>query len=143
VINLDFSASALSLGERNALMNGQTISSHTHKPSPVSPGEERQASGGFSTLRADAVPALRAFAGLEPALDRRRAAGDRARGHSSRWGRRGSGRQLGSTVQRAPDFLVGAAGRKFDLIVLDPPTWATSSSGMTVDLVSRFLFQDE
>eukprot|EP00962_Isochrysis_galbana_P061187 scaffold36290_cov146-Isochrysis_galbana.AAC.2 len=105
----------------------------THPPSPASPGEGRQTSGVFSTLRADAVPALRAFAGLEPALDRRRIAGDRSNGRGPH-GKRGGGRRWASGPQRAPASSFGSAGRKFDLIVLDPPTWATSSSGMTVDL---------
>jgi len=172
VLNLDFSPSALSLGRRNALLNGQRLrpdeeeqlGSFTELAQFLDAAPAAEAPTGiFSTLRADAVPSLRAYAGLKPILDRRRGGGGSGggRGGGER-GRRGPGgarsggwgggaggggavsgrwRQVEGSSPRVPgDGAFGKPrfGRKFDLIVLDPPTWATSASGMTVDLVRDY-----
>ena len=108
VTNLDFSESALATGRLNAAANGL----------PADP---------FGTLCADALPALRQLAGLPVAQDRRRRRGG-GRG-------RGGGRDRGGRGGRARPAKVAA--RQFDVCVLDPPTWATTSYG-AVDLVRDY-----
>lgn len=79
--NLDFAASALEVGARNAQLNGVP--------------KER-----FSTIEADCLPAVRQLAGLDA---------------GGRWHQR-------KTVKR---FEM----RPFDLVFLDPPTWAKGRFG--------------
>lgn len=89
VLNVDFAASALEVGRRNAALNN--------------------VSSGFDTLRFDALPVMRAFAGQ----------GNR----DKRAGRR---------LPRPP-----VAQRQFDLVILDPPRWARSKYG-AVDVVRDY-----
>lgn len=116
VTNLDFSEAALATGRLNAETNGLST--------------------GFDTLCADALPALRRLAGLPVVQDRRRSAqrgrggrAGRARGRAGRGAAGGSG---GGAKQLPP-----IKPRQFDVCVLDPPTWATSSFG-AVDLVRDY-----
>ena len=117
VTNLDFSEAALATGRLNAASNGLST--------------------GFDTVCADALPALRLFADLPLVQDRRRGsgrggrAGGRARGRAGR-GAAGGGGGGGGAKQLPP-----IKPRQFDVCVLDPPTWATSSFG-AVDLVRDY-----
>ena len=116
VTNLDFSASALEIGRRNARLNNL-------------PGDES-----FACLCGDALPALRQFAGLAVNTDRRRGRGGRGRGGRGRGGggRGGSG---GGGGEGAKPLKLRY--RQFDVVVLDPPTWTTSKHG-AVDLVRDY-----
>ena len=110
VTNLDFSESALATGRLNAAANGL-------------PADR------FGTLCADALPALRSYAGLPVAQDRprQRGGGGGARGRGARRGAADGGRARPTKV----------SARQFDVCVLDPPTWATTSYG-AVDLVRDY-----
>lgn len=79
----------------------------------------------WEAVRADALPALRALGGLPAAQDRRRRGGVQGRGR---------GGQRGRTAAAPQPKL---RPRQFDLVVLDPPTWSTSTFG-TVDIVRDY-----
>ena len=103
VVNLDFSESALSIGRRNAELNGFLDED------------------AFECLCGDAMPALRMLAGLPVTADRRRGNGRGGRGaRGGRWAGRGQG-QRGRGAGRGSKPLK-LRRRQFDVVVLDPPT---------------------
>ena len=120
VVSLDFSDTALEVGISNACANELPLDR-------------------FTTIRADALPALRQLAGLPMNRDRRRG-GQRgsSRGGGGRGGRGGggggsSGGSSGGSGIRQPKLRA----RQFDVVVLDPPTWAVTAYG-AVDLVRDY-----
>jgi 23S rRNA (cytosine1962-C5)-methyltransferase len=116
VTNLDFSETALGIGQRNAELNGLV------------------AEGAFECLCGDAVPALRMLAGLPVSADRRRGRGGGGRGSSRGRGRGSRGAPDGRGGSRPPLKL---RRRQFDVVVLDPPTWTKTKFG-AVDLVRDY-----
>ena len=121
VVSLDFSETALQIGVENAKVNDLDL-------------------GKFSTVRADALPALRQLAGLPMKTDRRAARGRGGGGGGGRGGGRGGRQQRGGSSSAAAAPMPKQPKlkkREFDLVVLDPPTWATTAYG-AVDLVSDY-----
>jgi 23S rRNA (cytosine1962-C5)-methyltransferase len=117
VTSLDFSRTALDAGIANARLNFED-------------GLVRER---FSTVCADALPAMRRYAGLKTMPDRRNQRGGGG-GRSGRGRARGAPRgAAGRPTPQGPRIRA----REFDLVVLDPPTWATTSFG-AVDLVRDY-----
>ena len=112
VTNVDFSASALEIGRRNAVANGLAEDS-------------------FECLCGDALPAMRMLAGLPAKQDRRQGRGGRGGGRSSR---RAGGR---GGVPLSPAKPLKLRRKEHDIVVLDPPTWTTTKHG-AVDLVRDY-----
>lgn len=112
VTNLDFSQAALDIGRQNARLNELP--------------EEA-----FECLCGDALPALRQFSGLSLNPDFRR-----SRGGNGPRGRGRLGRGRGAAARAKPKPLK-LRYRQFDRVVLDPPTWTTTSAG-AVDLVRDY-----
>ena len=103
VYNVDVSETCLEDGKRNAALNGIEM----------------------ETLRYDAIPAMRMFAGMALNQDRRRTRGV------------AQARSL-STRQPAPARTPKALKpRRFSIVVLDPPTFAKGSGGV-VDIVRDY-----
>jgi 23S rRNA (cytosine1962-C5)-methyltransferase len=100
VCNVDVSASCLTDGQRNAALNGVEM----------------------ETLRYDAIPAMRMFAGMPIAQDRRR--------------RPASAPRRGEDPKPAP-AQKKLKPRRFSIVVLDPPTFAKGSGGV-VDIIRDY-----
>ncbi|KAJ1620698.1 hypothetical protein T492DRAFT_1150097 [Pavlovales sp. CCMP2436] len=135
VLNVDHAQSSLEMGRRNAAAALAALSALSPlaaqaslvESSPTGAGEE----AGFACLRADALAALRVFAGVQTADNRNR----RAAAGNGRGGRGGGG---GGRARSAQGLAVGGGGsgggdaeleafalksggapRQFDILVLD------------------------
>ena len=115
VTNLDFSASALEIGRRNAQANNLPAES-------------------FDCLCGDALPAMRMLAGLPVKQDRRQGRGGRGGGRARGAGGRDGG---GAPPLSAAAKPLKLRRKEHDIVVLDPPTWTTTKHG-AVDLVRDY-----
>eukprot|EP00747_Dinoflagellata_sp_TGD_P178853 gnl/TRDRNA2_/TRDRNA2_28627_c0_seq1.p1 gnl/TRDRNA2_/TRDRNA2_28627_c0~~gnl/TRDRNA2_/TRDRNA2_28627_c0_seq1.p1 ORF type:complete len:581 (-),score=114.82 gnl/TRDRNA2_/TRDRNA2_28627_c0_seq1:28-1770(-) len=151
VTNVDFSASALEVGRVNVWLNRRTAAAPSGVQASSSstlgccdfdtlraaldgrqqtlaealrPASECDEDTGFKLIRADMLPTLRQLAGLP-------AGGRRAKRHGKG---KGKGRGRGSS---GVDRVLKFKAQTFDIVVLDPPTFATSAFG-AVDIVRDY-----
>jgi 23S rRNA (cytosine1962-C5)-methyltransferase len=119
VVNLDVSESALESGRRNA-------------------AQLRATAAAFETIRADALPAMRALAGMAAVVDRRNGQGGQG-GGGGRGGRAPPprGGSALAAAERSGSELARLRARAFALCVLDPPTFAKGNFG-AVDIVRDY-----
>mmetsp|Transcript_64459 Transcript_64459/g.126564 ORF Transcript_64459/g.126564 Transcript_64459/m.126564 type:complete len:175 (+) Transcript_64459:736-1260(+) len=95
----------------------------------TSPSSSSSSSSSFSLVRSDALPALRQMAGLPPG-GRRSSSNSQARRGGGRGGRNNNQNNNGPACSAFKP-------QQFDVVVLDPPTFAASPFG-AVDIVRDY-----